>query len=90
VWLTNPNEEPYDLPAVTAGVDAGTVELTLSTVADLAAELTARGPWSVSHVYAAGTPTGVAATLTALAYAGFPAACVRTDQIGPDDEPPAT
>jgi NAD(P)H-flavin reductase len=86
LWLTNPNEEPYELAAVTAYADASTTVLPLSTVADLAAELAVLGPSSVASAYVAGTPTGVAAAVTTLGYAGVSTTAVRHDQIGPDDE----
>jgi NAD(P)H-flavin reductase len=84
-WLVNPNEEPYDLAAVRAYEDATTAVLPVASVPDLAAGLAARGPWSAADAYVAGTPTGVAAALTVLAYADVPAGRIRHDEIGPDD-----
>ena len=85
LWLAAPNEEPYDLPALSmfAGGTA-TVEV-LPGIAELLPALEAGGPWSDRDVFVAGTPTTVAGALTALAYAGIPANRIRCDQIGPDD-----
>jgi NAD(P)H-flavin reductase len=84
-WVTNPNEEPYDLAAISAYANDETTVLPVAGTAELAEELAARGPWSRARAYVAGTPTGVAAALTTLAFAGVPAGQVRHDQIGADD-----
>jgi NAD(P)H-flavin reductase len=97
LWLAALDEEPYDLTALTRLVDdaaadgasglqrmAKTIDV-LSGMADLLSALAAGGPWADWDAYVAGTPTGVAGALTALAYAGIPAERIRCDQIGPDD-----
>lgn len=85
LWLVPPNEEPYDLDAVAElSGPAGTVT-TLSAVGDLAATLDARDTARYGAVYVAGEGTGVAAALTALAFAGVPADRVTHAVIGPDD-----
>ncbi len=88
VWLVPPNEDPYDLPAVSA-LAAGRVAVSvvrsmaeLST--ELSAALTAGDPPVDRDVYVAGSQAGGAAALALLAFAGVPAERIRYADIGHD------
>ncbi|GAA2526031.1 hypothetical protein [Pilimelia columellifera] len=85
IWLPTPGQEPYARDALTALADEHRQVTELDGMVPLAEALAADGPWDGWGVAVAGTPTGVAAMLTAAGFADISTAQTWHVQIGPDD-----